>query len=53
VTSLDASPGLANARLTGSFDYVSRETGKPGSVPVTYAATLRYEGHSWRLVSVR
>ena len=42
----------ANARLIGSYDYVTRD-GKTERLPVNSAAILRHEGSAWKLVSVR
>ncbi|MFL5594414.1 MAG: protein kinase domain-containing protein [Gemmatimonadaceae bacterium] len=53
IVNFEASGGLANARLVGSFDYVAREGGKVESLPVTLAATLRHDANAWHMVSVR
>ncbi|MFL5602036.1 MAG: protein kinase domain-containing protein [Gemmatimonadaceae bacterium] len=53
IVNFEASGGLANARLVGSFDYVAREGGKVESLPVSLAATLRHDANAWHIVSVR
>jgi hypothetical protein len=43
---------VAEARVTGSYDYVTTD-GKPEHQSVSFHATLRNEGGTWRLMSVR
>jgi len=52
VASVEGSGGSADARLVGSYEYVTTE-GKAERQPVSFSATLRHEGNGWRLVSVR
>jgi serine/threonine-protein kinase len=52
VVGLEANGNSADARLVGSYEYVTT-TGKTERQPVSFAATLRNDGSSWRLVSVR
>jgi len=52
VASVEGSGGSADARLVGSYEYVTTE-GKSERQPVSFSATLRHEGGGWRLVSVR
>jgi serine/threonine-protein kinase len=51
ISSLDASPNSAEARVVGSYDYVTSE-GRTESRPVSFAMSLRREGSGWRIVSV-
>jgi hypothetical protein len=51
ISSLDASPNSAEARVVGSYDYVTLE-GRTESRPVSFAMSLRREGSGWRVVSV-
>jgi ketosteroid isomerase-like protein len=44
-------PG-AEARVVGAYDYVTAD-GKRQHQPVTFVATLRHEGGTWRLMGVR
>ena len=52
VTNVDGSSTSADARLVGSYEYVTT-AGKTERQPVSFAATLRHDGNGWRLVSVR
>jgi len=52
VASVEGSGASADARLVGSYEYVTTE-GKAERQPVSFSATLRHEGNGWRLVSVR
>jgi eukaryotic-like serine/threonine-protein kinase len=52
VDNLDVNGNSADARLVGTYQYVSSE-GKPERQPVTFSASLRNDGGSWRLVAVR
>ena len=52
VTNVDGSSTSADARLVGSYEYVTT-AGKTERQPVNFAATLRHDGNGWRLVSVR
>jgi serine/threonine protein kinase len=52
VTGLDTSGNSAEARLVGTYEYVTT-AGKTERQPVSFGATLRYEGSAWRLTSVR
>jgi serine/threonine-protein kinase len=47
-----SSPSTAEAHLVGVYDFVT-VGGKPGHEPVTFAVTLRQEGRTWRLTSMR
>jgi serine/threonine protein kinase len=51
ISSLDASANSADARVVGSYDYVTSE-GRSESRPVSFAMSLRREGTGWRVVSV-
>ena len=51
ISSLDPSPNSAEARVVGSYDYVTLE-GRTESRPVSFAMSLRREGSGWRVVSV-
>jgi serine/threonine protein kinase len=51
ISSLDASANSAEARVVGSYDYVTSE-GRSESRPVSFAMSLRREGSGWRVVSV-
>ncbi|HEY0529898.1 MAG TPA: protein kinase [Gemmatimonadaceae bacterium] len=52
VANVDGTPTTADARLVGSYEYVTT-SGKSQREPVSFAASLRREGGGWRLVSVR
>lgn len=52
VTDVDASSSSADAHLVGSYEYVTSE-GKTERQPVSFNASLRYDGSGWRLTSVR
>ncbi len=52
VTNVEGSGTSADARLVGSYEYVTT-AGKAERQPVSFAATLRHDGNVWRLVSVR
>ena len=52
VTNVDGSSTSADARLVGSYEYVTT-AGKTERQPVNFAATLRHDANGWRLVSVR
>jgi eukaryotic-like serine/threonine-protein kinase len=52
VTNVELSGASADARLVGSYEYVTT-AGKAERQPVSFAASLRHEGNGWRLVSVR
>ena len=52
VTNVEVSGSSADARLVGSYEYATA-AGKAERQPVSFAATLRHDGNSWRLVSVR
>ena len=51
ISSLDASANSAEARVVGSYDYVTSE-GRNESRAVSFAMSLRREGSGWRVVSV-
>ena len=51
ISSLDASPNSAEARVVGSYDYVTSE-GRTETRPVSFAMSLRRDGSGWRVVSV-
>jgi eukaryotic-like serine/threonine-protein kinase len=51
ISSLDASPNSAEARVVGSYDYVTSE-GRTETRAVSFAMSLRREGSGWRVVSV-
>ena len=52
VTDVEASGTSADARLTGTYVYVTNE-GKTERQPVSFGASLRYDGANWQLRSVR
>ena len=52
VTDVETSGNNADARLVGTYQYTSGD-GKPQTQPVSFSASLRYDGSSWRLSSVR
>ena len=52
VTDIEMSGNNADAKLVGSYQYVSSE-GKTERQPVSFSASLRYESGAWRLTSVR
>jgi len=52
VANVEASGSSADARLVGTYEYVT-SAGKTERQPVSFAATLRHDGNTWRLVSVR
>jgi len=52
VTNVEANGSSADARLVGTYEYVT-STGQSQKQPVSFAATLRHDGGQWRLVSVR
>ena len=52
VTDVEASGNNADAKLVGSYQYVTSD-GKSERQPVSFSASLRYESGSWRLTSVR
>jgi len=52
VTSIDINGNSAEARLVGTYDYVTVD-GQSQSQPVSVGATFRNNGSVWRLVSVR
>jgi serine/threonine-protein kinase len=52
VTDVDASGNSADAHLAGSYEYVTNE-GKTERQPVSFSASLRYDGSAWHLTSVR
>ena len=51
VVGLETSGNSADARLVGTYEYVSGS--RTERQPVSFAASLRNDGSSWRLVSVR
>ena len=52
VNDLEVSGNSADARLVGTYQYVSGE-GKSERQPVSFSASLRNDSGSWRLVAVR
>ena len=52
VANIEASGSSADARLVGTYEYVT-SAGKTERQSVSFAATLRHDGNAWRLVSVR
>jgi hypothetical protein len=51
ITNVESSGSSADARLSGSYEYES-SSGKVERQPVSFVATLRRDGSSWRLLSV-
>jgi eukaryotic-like serine/threonine-protein kinase len=52
VADIDVSGNSADAHLSGSYEYVTNE-GRTERQPVSFSASLHYDGSSWRLTSVR
>ena len=52
VNDLDVNGNTADARLVGTYQYVGGD-GKSERQPVSFNASLRNDGGSWRLVAVR
>jgi serine/threonine protein kinase len=52
VTGVEVNGNNADARLVGTYQYVTSD-GKSERQPVSFSASLRYDGSSWRLTSVR
>ncbi|HEY0243787.1 MAG TPA: protein kinase [Gemmatimonadaceae bacterium] len=52
VNDLDVNGNSADARLIGTYQYVSSE-GKSERQAVSFSASLRNDGGSWRLIAVR
>ena len=52
VTDVETSGNSADARLVGTYQYMTAD-GKSERQPVSFSASLRYDGSSWRLTSVR
>jgi eukaryotic-like serine/threonine-protein kinase len=52
VTDIDVNGSSADAHLSGSYEYVTSE-GRTERQPVSFSASLHYDGSSWRLTSVR
>jgi len=52
VTNIESSGTSGEARLVGGFDYTNAEN-RTERLPVSFAATFRHEGNTWRIVSVR
>ena len=52
VTGVETNGNSADARLVGTYAYVTSE-GKTERQPVSFSASLKYDGGTWRLTSVR
>jgi hypothetical protein len=52
VTDVETNGNSADARLVGTYQYTTAD-GKSERQPVSFSASLRYDGSSWRLTSVR
>ena len=52
VTDVETTGNSADARLVGTYQYTTAD-GKSERQPVSFSASLRYDGSSWRLTSVR
>ena len=52
VTNVEVSGNAADATLTGTYEYVTSE-GRSERQPVSFSASLRNDGSSWQLRSVR
>src|SRR4051812_48930877 len=52
IQNLEGSPTSADARLVGTYEYVSSD-GRDARLPVSFAATFERSGNSWKLTSVR
>ena len=52
VTDIDVNGSSADAHLSGSYEYVTSE-GRTERQPVSFSASLHYDGSSWHLTSVR
>ena len=51
INGLEVSGNSADARLVGTYDYVT-ENGKTAQQPVSFQASFRREGSAWQLMSV-
>ena len=51
ITNVESSGSSADARLSGSYQY-ENASGRVERQPVSFVATLRRDGPSWRLISV-
>ena len=52
VASVDGTPSTADVRVTGRYEY-ENSAGRAERQPVAFAAAVRKDGSSWRLVAVR
>jgi serine/threonine-protein kinase len=52
IQNFEGSATSADARLVGTYDYVSSD-GRDAHLPVSFAATFERSGNSWKLTSVR
>jgi serine/threonine-protein kinase len=52
VSGLDVNGNSADARLSGTYQYTGSD-GKAERQPVSFSASFRSDGGSWRLTSVR
>ena len=52
VSDVEVSGNSADARLSGTYQYVGSD-GKTERQPVSFAASFRFDGSSWRIASVR
>ncbi|HEX6575210.1 MAG TPA: protein kinase [Gemmatimonadaceae bacterium] len=52
VSNVETNGNTAEARLSGTYQYTTSD-GKAERQPVSFSASLRYDGSSWRLTSVR
>jgi hypothetical protein len=51
VSDLEGNGNTAEARLSGRYDYVTADGNR--ELAVSFAASFRYDGSDWRLVSIR
>jgi serine/threonine-protein kinase len=52
VANVEGTPSTADVRVTGRYEY-ENSAGRAERTPVAFAAALRRDGSSWRLVTVR
>ena len=53
IASMEVANGTADVRVSGSYAYLNNTTGREEQQPVSFRATLRQEGGSWRMLQVR
>jgi serine/threonine protein kinase len=53
VARLDLANGVAEAQITGTYNYLNTSTGRAESQPVSFHASLKQDGGHWRMTQVR